>query len=90
MGSSGGSSALATLGYLAWLASLYGWYRHRRPDLFMLAIALLSLIVATAALLSDSLLGAGSGSLLLIGLVVIGMSAGGAVWLKSVYREQKA
>src|SRR5687768_12648980 len=51
MGSSGGSSALAALAYLAWLASLYGWYRHRRPDLFMLAMGLLSLIVATAAFL---------------------------------------
>jgi uncharacterized membrane protein len=90
MGGSGGSSALAALAYLAWLASLYGWYRHMRPDLFMLAMGLLSLIVATAGFLSDTMLGAGSGSLLLIGLVVIGMSAGGAVWLKSVAREQSA
>lgn len=90
MGGSGGSSALATLAYLAWLACLYGWYRRTRPDLFMLALGLLSLIVAAVALLSDIMMGTGSGSFLLIGLVVIGMSAGGAVWLKSVAREQKA
>jgi hypothetical protein len=34
--------------------------------------------------------GGGSGGLLFIGLVVIGMSAGGAIWLKSVGREQSA
>jgi uncharacterized membrane protein len=86
----GGSAALAALAYLAWLAALYLWYRRRRPDLFMLAAGLLSLIVSVAAFLSKAILEAGSGSFLLIGLVVIGMSAGGAVWLKSVAREQSA
>jgi uncharacterized membrane protein len=90
MDGSGGSSALAVLAYLAWLASLYGWYRRMRPDLFMLAMGLLSLIVAAAAFLADTLQSAGSGSFLVIGLAVIGMSAGGAVWLKSLAREQSA
>lgn len=89
-GARGGSAALAVLAYVAWLAALYFWYRRRRPDLFMLAGGLLSLIVAVAALLSDNILGSGSGGLLVIGLVVIGMSAGGAIWLKSVAREQSA
>jgi len=84
----GGSAALALLAYAAWLAAIHVWYRRRRPDLFMLATGLLSLIVSVVTLLSHTLLGAGSGSFLLIGLVVIGMSAGGAVWLKSVAREQ--
>jgi uncharacterized membrane protein len=85
-----GSAAPAALAYVAWLAALYVWYRRRRPDLFMLAAGLLSLIVTVAAFLSRIILESGSGSLLVIGLVVIGMSAGGAIWLKSVAREQSA
>ena len=56
----------------------------------MLAGGVLSLIVAVAAFLSYHMLDSGSGAFLLIGLVVIGMSAGGAIWLKSVAREQAA
>jgi hypothetical protein len=57
----------------------------------MLAAGLLSLIVTVAAFLADTLLGgSGSAGYLVIGLVVIGMSAGGAIWLKSVGREQDA
>ena len=87
----GGSDALrglAALAYLGWLAALYYWYRHVRHDLFMLALGLLSLIAVVAVLLSYHLSGVGSGAYLLIGLVVIGMSAGGAIWLKSAAREQ--
>ncbi|HEX8223727.1 MAG TPA: DUF2157 domain-containing protein [Allosphingosinicella sp.] len=84
------STALAVLAYLAWLAAFYLWYRRRRPDLFMLAGAVLSLIVATVAFLSRNMFESESGSFLLIGLVVIGMSAGGAIWLKSVGREPRA
>ena len=80
----------AALAYLAWLAAIYHWYRHVRPDLFMLAAGLLSLVVTVACFLSESILIAGSGSYLLIGLVVIGMAGGGAVWLRSVAREQEA
>ncbi len=89
-GDGGGSVALAVLAYLAWLAAFYFWYRRRRPDLFMLAGGVLSLIVATVTLLSRNMFDSGSTGFLLIGLVVIGMSAGGAIWLKSVGREQRA
>ncbi|MBY8825291.1 DUF2157 domain-containing protein [Sphingomonas colocasiae] len=85
-----GMRALAALAYLAWLAALYGWYRHCRPDLFMLAGGVLSLIVTVAAFLTHHMVESGSGAFLLIGLVVIGMSAGGAIWLKSVSRAQAA
>ncbi len=81
---------MAAVAYVAWLAALYGWYRRLRPDLFMLAGGVLSLIVAVTCFLSYHLLESGSGSFLLIGLVVIGMSAGGAIWIKSVAREQAA
>lgn len=89
-GDGAGSVALAVLAYLAWLAAFYFWYRRRRPDLFMLAGGVLSLIVATVTLLSRNMFDTGSSGFLLIGLVVIGMSAGGAIWLKSVGREQRA
>lgn len=81
---------LATLAYLAWLAGFYVWYRSVRPDLFMLAAGLLSLIVAVAAFLSRHMLDSGGGAFLFIGLIVIGMSAAGAIWLKSVAQEQRA
>ena len=84
-------AALAGLAYFAWLAVLYVWYRHVRPDLFMLAGGVLSLIVATVALLLQHMPGSGdAGTFLVIGLVVIGMSAGGAVWLRSVARIHPA
>jgi uncharacterized membrane protein len=77
------------LAYLAWLGAFYTWYRHIRTDLFMLAGGLLSLIVTVTIFLGDNLLDSvdESAGFLLIGLVVIGMSAGGAIWLKSVGRE---
>lgn len=87
-GGSGGLRALAVLAYAGWLAALYWWYRRVRHDLFMLALGLLSLIVTVATFLSYHMLDSGSGAFLLIGLVVIGMSAGGAIWLKSLAREQ--
>lgn len=86
-GEGAGMRILAVLAYAAWLAALYGWYRHVRPDLFMLAGGVLSSIVAVVAFLSYHILDAGSGAYLLIGLVVIGMSAGGAIWLRSTGRE---
>lgn len=89
-GDSAPMRVLAVLVYVAWLAVLYAWHREVRPDLFMLAGGVLSLIVAVVAFLSYHILDAGSGAYLLIGLVVIGMSAGGAVWLRSVAREQLA
>lgn len=81
---------LGALAWLAWLAAAYAWYRHARPDLFMLAGGLLSLIVVVAAFLTRHVFASGAGGALLIGLVVIGLSAGGAIWLKSINRELAA
>lgn len=89
-GDRSGSTVGAILAYAAWLAAIYVWYRRVRTDLFMLAGGLLSLIVAVVAFLSKTMLGGDAGGFLFIGLVVIGMSAGGAVWLKSAAREQRA
>jgi len=82
---------LDALLYLAWIGLFYVWYRRARPDLFMLAGGLLSLIITVTVFLGDKLLDSASeAAFLLIGLVVIGMSAGGAYWLKSVGRELAA
>ncbi len=87
----GGEDLVGALAYVAWVGAFYDWYRRVRPDLFMLAGGLLSLIVATIALLAEHLLDhASSTAFLFIGRGVIGMSAGGAIWLKSVAREQGA
>ncbi len=81
----------AMLAYFGWVGALYYWYRRKRPDAFMLAGGLLSVIVVTVAFLSDTLLKQGdAGAFLFIGLVVIGMSAGGAIWLKRIVQEQRA
>jgi len=84
--------ALAAVLYFGWLACLYAWYRRVRPDLFMLALAILSLIVSAATLLAKWVFdgGSGAGGFLFVGLAVIGMSAAGGLWLKSVAREQAA
>lgn len=79
----------ALLAWLGWLGAVYVWYRRVRPDLFMLAAGVLSLIVGVTVFLSETMLQAGSASFLIIGLVVIAMAAGGAFWLKSVAREQQ-
>jgi uncharacterized membrane protein len=89
-GASRASEAFGGLVYLAWLAATYFWYRHLRPDAFMLAGGLLSLIVVVTVFLADKMIEQGeAGAFLVIGMVVIGMSALGAVWLKSLVREQR-
>jgi uncharacterized membrane protein len=75
------------LGWLAWMGLVYFWYRHVRRDLFMLAGGVLSLIVVLAAFLSRSMLDDGAGYLF-IGLAVIALSAGGAMWLNRLAREK--
>jgi uncharacterized membrane protein len=75
---------LGLLGWFIWTGLAYFWYRHVRPDLFVLAGGLLGLIVIVAAWLSRFM--PGGGGYLLIGLAVIGMSAGGAIWLNRLAR----
>jgi uncharacterized membrane protein len=81
---------LAFLAYFAWLAAAYYYYRRQTRDLFVLAGGVLSLIVFVTSWLSNSLLRqADAGSLLFIGVVVIGMSAAGAWWLKGIATKQE-
>ncbi len=84
-------AGLGMLAYLAWIGAVYFWYRRMRPDPFMLAGGLLSLIVVVVALLIDKMLDEGEpAGFLAIAIVVIGMSAGGAIWLKRIVQEQRA
>lgn len=78
--------------WLAWLAAAYVVYRHRIRDVFVLAGGVLSAIVVVAALLGKFMLNSRSdaGAFLLIGLVVIGMSAAAGFWLKNVANEEGA
>jgi uncharacterized membrane protein len=82
-------SGLALLLYPLWLAGIYGFYRHRLPDLFMLAGCCLSLILVITGALSRILLQhANVPGFFLIALAVIVMSAGAAGWLRDIQREQ--
>jgi uncharacterized membrane protein len=77
------------LGYLLWLGAFYLIYRHKVLDIFVLAGGVLSVVIVVAAALSYALIdrGGAEGALLLIGLVVIGLSALGGYWLKALAQE---
>lgn len=75
--------------WLAFMVALLGYYRYQQPDLFMLAGACLSAIAVVVALMIDKLFSTSDdgSSLLLIALVIIGLSATAAVWLRKVHKE---
>jgi Na+-translocating ferredoxin:NAD+ oxidoreductase RnfA subunit len=80
--------ALAALVWAIWLAVMYVVYRRTKPDLFMLAGCCLSGITVVISYLGKHMLEDGSaGSFLVLSLMVIGMGAGAAYWLKNVHRE---
>jgi uncharacterized membrane protein len=81
----------AILVYIAWILAMFFYYRLRVFDVFMLAGAILSVIVVIAAFLSRQLLEHGAaGGFLLIALVVIGMSGAGAWWIRQMLQKQSA
>lgn len=74
--------------YGIWLAAFYFVYRKIRPDLFILAGCFLSVIIVSVSFLSKHLLQDGSPlGFLLLAIVVIGMGAGAAFWLKKINQE---
>lgn len=74
--------------YGVWLGAAFGVYRYLRRDLYLLAIGVLSLIVVVAVFLGRHLLHRGSEvELLLLGLIVLGLSAAGGGWLRGVAKE---
>jgi len=84
----GGSSIFPGLMWLVWVGTLYFVYRKIRPDLFMLAGGCLTVIVVVVSFFSRYMLDKWeAGSFLFLSLLVIGLGAGAAVWLRNVHRE---
>jgi len=74
--------------WLIWMGLFYFIYRKVKPDLFMLAGLCLSGIVVTVAFCSEYILSdADEGTFLLLAIIVLGLGAGSAVWLKRVNEE---
>jgi uncharacterized membrane protein len=79
------SPFVAYFAYLAALAAVMWAYRWRAVDLFVLAGAVLSVIIVVTVVLSSQLIRhGGAGAFLLIGVVVIAGAAVGAWWLRGV------
>lgn len=82
-------------GLLAWAAyfvAAFFVYRRLILDVFVLAGGVLSVIVVVTTWLATSLLDSGDAAAasLFIGLVVIGLSAAGGLWLKQVVNESRS
>jgi len=78
----------AVIAYPLWLAAIYACYRHFFLDLFLLAGGVLSIVIVVASLLSKAMEhDRGGGGLLFIGLVVVGLSSLGGMWLKNLSQE---
>jgi len=77
------------LAYIAWLGILYVVYRRKRPDLFMLAGACLSLIVCFTSLVAKLMLDSSeaAGLMLFLAMLVVAEAAAAAIWLKRVHAE---
>jgi len=73
--------------WLLWLALAWAVYRYAVRDLFVLAGGVLSVIVVVSSFFIRHMPLHDAGSFLLIGLVVIALSAAGGWWLKQVALE---
>ena len=77
--------------WLAWLGCAYAVYRRRIRDIFVLAGAVLSVIIVVSTFLGDRLIQSDATfAFLFIGLIVIGISAAGGWWLRNVAIEDQA
>lgn len=81
---------MGQLGWLAWLALTYYLYRHRARDVFVLAGAVLSVVIVAAAIPSRHLRLSGPEVSLFLGVIVIAVSGLGGWWLREVTREDAA
>lgn len=88
--SHGPNRPYAVLAYAAWMAAAYLWYRHRQTDVFVLAGGVLSAIIVVTVILVKIMERMEAGAFLFIGMVIIGLSALGGLWLKSVAQEEHA
>jgi len=72
--------------WLAWLGATWAVYRHATKDLFMLTAGVFSAIIVVATFFGH-LADGDPGGFLLVGLIVIAMSAVGGMWLNNVAEE---
>ena len=73
--------------WFAWLAIAWAMYRRFIKDVFVLAGGVLSVIVVVATFFGKHLSGDNAGGFLLVGLIVIALSAAGGWWLKNLAAE---
>lgn len=84
-------SIISGLAWVIWLASMFFVYRKIIPDLFMLAGGCLSGITVTVSFLGKHILqNESAGGFLVLALIVIGMGAGAAFWLKNIHQENQS
>ncbi|MBK9990863.1 MAG: DUF2157 domain-containing protein [Verrucomicrobia bacterium] len=76
--------------WLGWIFAAYFAYRHWIRDVYVLAVGVLSVIVIIATLIVNSMGSADAGLFLLVGLLIIGLSAAGGYWLKQVAKEEES
>ncbi|MBN2767879.1 MAG: hypothetical protein JXQ68_02150 [Campylobacterales bacterium] len=73
------------------MASFYFFYKNIRRDLFMLSsVALSGIITATSFLLKVVIKDLNIEGLLLVAILIVGMGAGAAFWLRKIQKEWKA
>jgi uncharacterized membrane protein len=84
LGSFGGLAA-----WFAWMVVAFWVYRYLVKDLFVLAGGLLSLILVVVTAILREVQFDSAPAFLLIGLLVIGISAAGGWWLKQVAAEEE-
>lgn len=82
-----GNGDLTRLTWLVWMGAMYYFYRKRTTDLFMLAGSSVSGITVTTSFIAYSMSVDSINAFLYLALLVVGMGAGSAVWLKSVNKE---
>lgn len=82
------SGFIEFIGYSVWLVCAYALYRHKVRDLYLLALGVLSIVVVSSVFLGHHLVRNGdAGAFLLVGMTVLGLSAAGGWWLRSVAQE---
>jgi uncharacterized membrane protein len=84
---------LAIVAWCAWLTGAWVVYRRVVKDLYVLAGGVLSIVLVVAAFLANFMFrssGASFEGFLLVGFVVIALSAAGGMWLRRVATEMAA
>ncbi len=78
----------AMLVWITWLAGIHWVYRRHRPDLYVLAGAVFSMVVVISGFVGYFLLrDFHAGSLLLMTFVILSLSASGGWWLRQRLKE---